>query len=355
MSRSWTLLVAAFMLLPAVLIAKSVETTSGIIYIQNKQYEDARKILLKAIDKDPKDGEAHFYLGLAYSEMDSVALAYNHYMKAKELEPKKARDIANNVQSNYARHYKAGQDAFKQMDVNRAAAQFELATQADPMQSAGHYNLAVMYSRLAQNDSTYNQKALTESEKVLELAPPSDPNYTRALQLAVRSLAQLGRVDEAVGRVQAMIDKDPTKYPAVEEIGKELFGQRNFKGAEPILIIAANERAKTGADDFDVYSKIATSAFEQRKEDPTKVDTAIEYYTKALDLKPDDSATILQLMVAHMAKEDFGGAAMWGEKYVQTNPSDANAWQYLSRCYGETGETDKASEALQRYQQLKGQ
>ncbi|HEU4928555.1 MAG TPA: tetratricopeptide repeat protein [Candidatus Krumholzibacteria bacterium] len=355
MTRSWTLFVVAFMLLPVALIAKSVETTSGIIYIQNKQYEEARKILLKAIDKDPKDGEAHFYLGLAYSEMDSVALAYNHFTKAKELEPKKARDIANNIQSNYARHYKAGQDAFKQQDVNRAAAQFELATQADPTQSAGHYNLAVMYSRLAQIDSTYEVKALAGAEKVLELAPPSDANYTRALQLAVRSLAQLGRVDEAVGRVQAMIDKDPSKYPAVEEIGNELYNARNYKGAEPILIIAANERAKAGADDFDVYSKIAGSALAQRKEDPAKIEVAIEYYTRALDLKSDDAPTVLNLMVAHMAKEDWGGAAMWGEKYVQANPNDATAWQYLASCYGEMGETDKASEALQRFQQLKGQ
>ena len=354
MTRKKTLLVVAFMLVPVALIAKSVETTSGIIYIQNKQYDQARTILLKAVAKDPKDGEAHFYLGLAYSELDSVAAAYNHFTKAKELEPKKARDIANNIQSNYARHYKAGQDAFKQQDVQRAATQFELATQADPMQSAGHYNLAVMYSRLAQIDSTYETKALERAEKVLELAPPTDANYTRALQLAVRSLAQLGRVDEAVGRVQAMIDKDPTKYPVAEEIGTELYNARNYKGAEPILVIAANERAKAGADDFDVYSKIAGSALAQREEDPAKVEVAIEYYTKALDLKPDDSPTVLNLMVAHMAKQDWGGAAMWGEKYVQANPSDAKAWQYLASCYGEMGETDKASEALQRFQQLKG-
>lgn len=355
MTRSKTLLVVAFMLLPVALIAKSVETTSGIIYIQNKQYDQARTILLKAIAKDPKDGEAHFYLGLAYSELDSVAAAYSHFTKAKELEPKKARDIANNIQSNYARHYKAGQDAFKQQDVQRAATQFELATQADPMQSAGHYNLAVMYSRLAQIDTTYEVKTLARAEKVLELAPPSDPNYTKALQLTVRSLAQLGRVDEAVGRVQSMIDKDPSKYPVAEEIGNELFKAGNFKGAEPILLIAANERAKVGADDFDVFSKIAGAAFGQRKDDPAKIDVAIEYYTKALDLKPDDSQTVLNMLMAHMAKEDWGGAAMWGEKYVQANPSDAKAWQYLASCYSELGETDKASEALQRFQQLKGQ
>ncbi len=355
MKRLWVLGIVGLLLLAATAIGKSVETTSGIIYIQNKQFEEARVILLKALAKDADDPDAHFYIGIAYSELDSVALAYRHFTRAKELEPKKARDVANNIQSNYAKHYKLGQAAFGRTDITTAAAEFTLATEADPTQSAAHYNLAVMYSRLAPTDSTYDAKALAEADRVLELAPPSDPNYTRALQLAARSLAQLGRVDEAVGRAQAMIDKDPSKYPAVEEIGTELFNAGNWRGAEAILKIAAVERAKVGADDFDLYRRIGDAAFNLRKEDPSQIDTAIEYYQKALDLRPDDSATVLSMMVAHMAKEDWGGASMWGEQYVSLSPNDPVGWQSLGRCYIELGDIDKASEAEQRYKQLKGQ
>ena len=131
-------------------------------------------------------------IGIAYSELDSVAQAYQHFTIAKELQPKKAHDIANNIQSNYARHYQLGQNAFKQTNVNEAANQFLLATQADPTQSSGHYNLAVMYARLSLADSTYEVKALAEADQVLKLAQPTDPNYIRALQLASRMLAQLG-------------------------------------------------------------------------------------------------------------------------------------------------------------------
>jgi tetratricopeptide (TPR) repeat protein len=340
-------------MLPAAASAKSVETTSGIIYIQNKQYEEARKILLKAVANDPKDDDGHFYLGIAYSELDSVALAYSHFMTAKELEPKKARDVANNIASNYARHYRAGQDAFKQTDVIRAASEFLLATQADPTQSAAHFNLAVMYSRLALADSTYDEKALVEADKVLELAPPTDPNYIKALQLASRSLAQMGRVDDAVARVQAMIEKDPSKYPTVEEIGNELFAAGNWKGADAILRLAAGARAQSGADDFDVFSKIGQANFNLRKEDPARIDTAIEYYVKALDVKPDDNPIVFNLMAANMAKDAWAEAVTWGEKYVAANGSDANGWQLLARCYSELGETDKATEAFGRYQELK--
>ncbi len=336
-------------------IGKSVETTSGIVYIQNKQYEEARVILLKALAKDPKDGEAHFYLGVAYSELDSVGPAYANFMKAKELEPKKARDIATNIQSNYARHYTLGQNAFKQTNLIEAAKEFELATQADPTQSAAHYNLAVMYSRLAAVDSTYDAKALAEADKVLELAPPSDPNYPKALQLAARTLAQLGREAEAIGRFEPMIEKDPSTYPVVEETGMELLNARNWKGAAAFLKLAIDARAKVGAEDFAVYSNAGVAAFNARKDDPALLDQAIAYYDKALAMQPDDAPTNLNLMAAYMAKEDWENASIAGEKYVSVSPSDPKGWQYLARCYGELGDTDKASEAFKRYEELKGQ
>jgi tetratricopeptide (TPR) repeat protein len=355
MRHAWKWFSVVALFVAAAAVAKSVETTSGIIYIQNKQYEEARTILLKAIAKDPKDDDGHFYLAIAYSELDSVALAYSHFMKAKELEPKKARDAANNIAHNYAKHYQLGQSAFKQTDVTKAANEFLLATQADPTQSSGHYNLAVMYSRLAMSDSTYHAKTLEEADKVLAMTEPSDPNYTNSVQLATTALAQLGRIDEAVARVQTLVEKDPSKYATVEGIGNQLFDAKNWKAAATILQLAADARAKVGADDFDVYNKIGVARFNLRKEDPAMVDAAIEAYTKALDLKPDDAATVFNLMVAHFAKENWGEAAMNGEKYVGMSPNDASGWQYLAQCYNKMGESEKAMEALQRYNTLKGQ
>lgn len=355
MKHAWKWLFVAALLLPVGASSKSVETTSGIIYIQNKQYEEARKILLKAIAKDPKDADGQFYLAVAYSELDSVALAYDHFMTAKQLEPKKARDAANNIAHNYAKHYQLGQNAFKQSDVTKAANEFLLATQADPTQSAGHYNLAVMYSRLAMADSTYEVKGLAEADQVLKLAPPTDPNYIKALQLASRMLAQMDREAEAIDRFKPLIEKDPKQYRLAQEVGMELLNAKKWKAAEEFLKMAAEASAKLGADSASVYANIGVAAFNQRGEDPAKIDEAISYYQKALDYEPDNASIVFNAMVACMAKEDWTAAAAWGEKYVSVSPSDPKGWQYLARCYSGAGDADKASEALQRYQALKGQ
>lgn len=351
--RIWLLI--ASLVVPALVVAKSVETTSGIIYIQNKQYEEARVILLKAVAKNPKDGEGNFYLALAYSELDSVAQAYKYFNIAKELEPKKARDIANNIQSNYARHYKLAQNAWGRADFANAATEFDLATQADPTQSGAHYNLAVAYSRLALTDSTCDAKALAEADKVLKTGNTADPNYTKSLQLASRTLARMGREDEAVERFKPLIEKDPSKYPMVEEIGMGLLEDKKYKAAEDFLLMSADARVKLGADSASTFSNLGVAAFNQRSTDPAKIDEAIGYYQKALDRDPDNAPTAFNLIVACMAKQDWPAGASWGEKYVSLKPSDAQGWKLLARCYSEAGDTDKATEALKQFQTLQGQ
>jgi predicted Zn-dependent protease len=56
-----------------------------------------------------------------------------------------------------------------------------------------------------------------------------------------------------------------------------------------------------------------------------------------------------------VAREDWASVAVWGEKYVSINSSDPKGWQYLARCYSEAGDTDKASDALRRSQEVKEQ
>jgi Flp pilus assembly protein TadD len=124
---------------------KSVATTSAILRNQEGNYDLAIQLCKEALQANPNDAEAHFQLGFAYSHLDSVELAYQHFMKSAELDPKKQRDAGDNIQSNFAKHYKLGQNAFNRADYRTATTEFELATKADPRQAIGHYNLGSAY------------------------------------------------------------------------------------------------------------------------------------------------------------------------------------------------------------------
>ena len=229
MTRVRSLLIYAVLVTIAAVGCQSVATTSAKLRNQEGNYELAIKLAQEAVEKNPKDAEAHFQLGVSYSYLDSVGLAYQHFMKAKELDPEKTADVDNNIQSNFAKHYKLGQSSFNRDDLKTAAVEFETATHANPTQSVAYYNLAVVYQHLAASDSTMHEKALAAADKVLQLTNPTESNYTRALRVAGEELIVLHREDEAASRFKRLIEEDPASYKIIEDIGTAELEARTTK------------------------------------------------------------------------------------------------------------------------------
>jgi superkiller protein 3 len=346
------LLLAAFVITGC----QSVATTSAKLRNQEGNYELAIDLAKQALADNPNDAEAYFQLGVSYSQLDSVALAYDCFVKSYELDPKKKNDAENNIQHNFAKHYKLGQSAYKRDDYQTAADEFKLATEADPTQSVGYYNLGVSYYSMGKEvDPKYYEEAITSLDKVLELSNPSDGNYVNALSFAGKALAAVGREEEARERFERLIEEDPTSYDAIENIGNELLNERNWKGAAIFLEMAAEARSKIGAEDFTLFYNIGVAYYSMKDEDPEAIDKAIMYYEQALNIQPDEPQTIFNIVVAYIAKEDYRSAIDWAEKYANLNPTDHRGWQLLARCYSEVGEQDKAKEAMKRFEMLSQQ
>jgi tetratricopeptide (TPR) repeat protein len=332
---------------------QSVATTSAKLRNQEGNYELAIDLAKQALADNPNDAEAYFQLGVSYSELDSVALAYDCFVKSMELDPKKEKDAQNNIQHNFAKHYKLGQSAYKRDDYQTAVDEFVLATRSDPTQSIGYYNLGVSYYSMGKEvDPKYFDDAIVALDKVLDLSNPSDANYVNALGFAGKALAAVGREEEARERFERLIEEDPTNYEVIENIGNELLNARKWKGAAIFLTMAADARAKIGAEDFTVYYNIGVAYYQMRDEDPEAVDKAIMYYQEALDIQPDEPQTVFNITVAYISKEDWRSAIDWAEKYANLKPNDSRGWQLLARCYSETGEMEKAKEALKRFEML---
>ena len=335
---------------------QSVATTSAKLRNQEGNYELAIDLAKQALADNPDDAEAYFQLGVSYSFLDSVSLAYDCFMKSTELDPKKENDAQNNIAHNFAKHYKLGQSAYKRDDYQTASEEFVLATDADPTQSVGYYNLGVSYYSMGKEvDPKYYDKAVVSLDKVLELSNPSDANYANALGFAGKALAATGREEEARDRFERLIEEDPTSYQVIEDIGNDLLSAQQWKGASVFLEMAAEARSKIGAEDFTLFYNIGVANYSMRNEDPSAVDKAIMYYEKALDLQPDEPQTIFNIVVAHISKGDYKSAIDWAEKYANINPTDALGWQLLARCYSEVGEKEKAKEAMKRFEMLSEQ
>ena len=334
---------------------QSVNTTSAKLRNQEGNYELAIDLAKKALADNPNDAEAYFQLGVSYSHIDSVALAYENFQKAKDLDPKKVRDVDNNIQHNFAKHYKLGQSAFNRKDYTTAVEEFGLAADADPSQAVAYYNLGVAHSRLAKDDPSHHESAIEAMDKVLAISEPSDANYIKALQVAGKELVAAGRAEDAIDRFKRLIEEDPTSFNVIEDIGNELLNERDWDGAVIFLKMAAEARAKIDAEDFTVFYNIGAALYNLRKEDSSATLEAITYYERALALREDEPQTIFNIIVAYVSLEQWNDAITWGEKYVNINSDDSKGWQLLARSYSEAGEREKAREAMTRFEQLREQ
>src|SRR5689334_19943944 len=74
-------------LLAALLVFQADFTADGLKALDENRYEAAAQAFSKAIEADPKDPGAHFYLGLAYSFLNKDAEGIAEYRKALELKP----------------------------------------------------------------------------------------------------------------------------------------------------------------------------------------------------------------------------------------------------------------------------
>lgn len=332
---------------------KSKETTSAIIHNQTGRYDLAIQTASEAIAINPEDPEAHFQLALAYSHVDSVALAYTHFVKSAQLDPKPKRqaNVQTNIQSNYAKHYNV---AIKKESDRERLAEFTKAAEADPRRSKSFLQLGRTYAALADKESNpeYLDKAVENFDKVLELASPADKDYTDALESAGGVLAKAGRPEEAVSRFNRLVEEDPTNYRMIETIGIERLKREDWKGATVFLDLAARARAKINADNFELFYNIGVAYFQLGKQKAEHLPTAIEYYEKALNMQPNEPTTTYNILAAHVVAEDWESAITWGERYVELDSENEKGWQLLSRAYSEVGDQQKATQCMRRYEQI---
>ena len=61
----------------------SLFNTIGVLFLQNKKYEDAITVLQKVINLDPKDVNSYHNLGVAWTQLNKIDEAMSCYLKAE--------------------------------------------------------------------------------------------------------------------------------------------------------------------------------------------------------------------------------------------------------------------------------
>ncbi|HEX5940989.1 MAG TPA: tetratricopeptide repeat protein, partial [Anaerolineales bacterium] len=67
----------------------------GWLLTLDARYEEAKRMLNRALELDPQNGSAHLHFGMLYMQSNDRVSAYDHLVQARDLGNKEAEMILN--------------------------------------------------------------------------------------------------------------------------------------------------------------------------------------------------------------------------------------------------------------------
>lgn len=252
--------------------ASSTELDRGVAYIKDEKYEEAKRHLLRAIEIQPNNAEAAYYLGLAREKTGDRAGAEESYRKALAIDPKleaASLNLAALLLDDPAR-------------PDEAIAVLTKALERAPDQPALHQNLGYAYGlkRDVANASKHYEAALKVED-------------TAQLRFAYGAmLFEAKELDRAAAELKKALAGAGDDVAMLATIGRMLGPAKAYAEC-----VAAFDRALKLKQDAELYVRRGTCRHELRDEQGARAD-----YQAAIKVDPKFAAAHYYLGLSFLAE-----------------------------------------------------
>ena len=255
-------------------------------------------------------------------------------------------------------------------DYDKATEQLLLAIEKDSLNCEAHYLLGKIYAE----KNMYREMA-AEFEKVGTCrAKSKDPQMMEDIERirkqkwtdVLNSGIRLSKKRQQVDQYKIDLLADFSKYPVYQDSLKAISNETENPGqfswdsyqmysqAKPALEELENALAQETADRYQLailmdstrYEPYLNLAVEYGRRD--QLDQALDYYQKALELKPDDPQVMNNYAVTLLAANRFDQALALYQKILQTDSTNVNALSNLAMIYARGGDNQKALSTYSR-------
>jgi tetratricopeptide (TPR) repeat protein len=178
-------------------------------------FEDARRSLELAVQKDPEFALAYYYLTRVYwnlADEPKAAKALEQFKKLSKVSPGKGKDGL----------YVAALSRLMDKDSEGYVKGLNEVIRADPGDKRAHVDLAGIYMRGKKFD-----EAIAEFDKALQI----DPNFGYALNLLAYSYADMGELDKALKTFERYATAQPGDANPLDSMGDLYFLTGKFDKA----------------------------------------------------------------------------------------------------------------------------
>ncbi len=180
---------------------------------QQGHFEEALQGLQKAVESDPKDGTAHFYMAMVLRQQGQTAQALDQFQMAVTLDP-------NNALARY-RYAVALEQAGR---LPESIAAYKELLEIRPDDAVAEKDLATSLIEAERND---------EAVVVLRKAIQDDPQLAEAYYLLGVLQGKSGQLDGAIAQLQKSVALKPQTYEFQYVLGRVLAARGRFADALP--------------------------------------------------------------------------------------------------------------------------
>src|SRR5438105_2423441 len=197
-------------------------------------------------------------------------------------------------------------------------------------------------AQLADALAQFSAGHFAEAQRIAEQIVAADPNDARALHVVGAAAAQLGRTDEAIGRLRQATQMDPALADAWLDLARLLDAARRPDEALDALKHLARLRP-----DCDHLLGVADGLFKRRH-----FREAVDFYRQAIELRPDSADLRNRLSAALLETQDPTGAESAARAAIELDPRFARAHFNLGSVLRKTNRLEEALDAFRKALQI---
>ena len=320
------------------------------VLIEKNRYEEAKKILLEALELPQKDALVYKYLGSVYEKLGDFENSVEAYQTSADLNPQdkiiwqrlgfalmsvkkydnaeKSFENANKVQSGNSDTYTGwGMALMKLNKYSEAHDKFIEAAKHNKYNFTAIFLCAVMEIKLGMYD---------KAEMKLTFLANVSPNANNTFEFA-RLKAIKNDFDSAIHYAKKSLDFNKKMLPAYILLGEIYTTKYDFENSQKSFLMAQEE----GLENSALYLEWGKSL-----EKFGKYDDAKAKLLKSAEMEPENIETLAHLGLCCVSRNEFEEAKPLLQKVINKEPDNKTVKQTLAVIAYQDNDTAKAMELL---------
>lgn len=307
-----------------------IHANLGLIYFEERKFEEAVLELRRALDLKPSLSNSQFVLAMSFSELGRYTDALPGLEKGfHSANPEMKRMCGLQLERAYT-GVKRDRDAVK------VALEMEQLYPKDP---------EVQYH----DGKIFGNFAFLSMQRLFEMAPNSIWTH----QAAAEAYESSGSYDSAIAQYQQVLSIDPQRSGVHYRLGRTFLARsRATSSAEDLAVAVKEFEQELRLDPLNASAAYEIAEIHRRAGEFPEAQT---YFELALKNYPDFEEAHLGLAAALTESGKPDAAAVHLKKAIALDPDNEVSWYRLARVQRSLGNAEDAQRALARFHQLHDQ